>query len=148
MEEGGSSDRVPLTVVGTLPRVDRSVLGRLRSGQVTWAGAWDYAFKMLPWVWAPITAVLYLLGPAAVAQTKLMFQNRMRKAHVSPKSSPTPIQTPRPGGATPLPGAIPSSSGEGLNPQQLSSALEAFAPGGRPIKLNLPTALNFKRAEE
>ena len=150
VEESSSPERgVPLSVVGTLPRVNRSIFGRLRSGAVTWNSSRDYALRMLPWVWAPLTAVMYLLGPAAVAQTKLMYQNRMRKAHVSPKSSPTPIQTPRPGGATPIAGM---SSDKGVLTQaQIANALEAFAPGsgGRPsVKLSLPPSLNFKRSED
>jgi len=136
-----------LSVVGTLPRVDRSILGRLRSGAITWETSMEYALRMLPWVWAPITAVMYLLGPAAVAQTKLIYQNRMRKAHVSPKNSPTPIHTPRPGGATPLPGM---GFDEGLNQAQIASALEAFVPGvGGNMRIpKLSPSINFKRAED
>jgi hypothetical protein len=122
----------------------------------------NYALMMLPWVWAPITAVVYMLAPAAMAQTKLMFQNRMRKAHVSPKSSPTPVATPRPGAATPNGmgggsgsggggGSGSSSSTPGESPtqmQQVISALEAFAPSARMVKMQLPAALNFGRRAE
>ena len=133
------------------------MLGRLRSGAVTYASAADYALRMLPWAWAPITAVVYMLAPAAMAQTKLMFQNRMRKAHVSPKSSPTPVATPRPGAATPS--GLGSSGGGGgggsggaadspTQMQQVIHALEAFAPSARMVKLQLPAALTFGRRAE
>ena len=97
----------------------------------------NFFLKMLPWVWAPITAVMYLLGPSAVAQTKLIFSNRMRKAHVSPKSVPTPASTPRPG-ATPTPmrserESVDHSPSAPLTP--MHGGLESF----RPIKLVLPS---------
>jgi hypothetical protein len=136
--------------LGTLPICDRSMWGRLRSGAMTHASVLEYALKMLPWAWAPITAVVYMLAPASVAQTKLMFQNRMRKAHVSPKSSPTPVQTPRPGAATPTVASL-GGGGVGESPtqmQQVVSALEAFAPSARTIKLQLPAILNFGRRAE
>ena len=145
---GGSAN----LAVGTLPSADRTLLGRLRSGAITWLSASDYMLKMLPWVWAPITAVVYMLGPAAMAQTKLMCQNRMRKAHVSPKSSPTPVATPRPGAATP--NSLSTSSGGGgtgespTQMQQVIQALEAFAPGARIAKMQLPAALSFGRRSE
>ncbi len=146
--------------VGTLPSRDRSVLGLLRSGAITAPRAMNYALMMLPWVWAPITAVVYMLAPAAMAQSKLMFQNRMRKAHVSPKSSPTPVATPRPGAATPSGlggggggsfGASSASSTPGESPtqmQQVIHALEAFGPSARMVKLQLPAALTFGRRAE
>ena len=149
-QDSGSRGGSALLAVGTLPNADRTLLGRLRSGAMTWLSASDYMLKMLPWVWAPITAVIYMLGPAAMAQTKLMCQNRQRKAHVSPKSSPTPVATPRPGAATPN-SLSSGGGGTGESPthmQQVILALEAFAPGARVAKLQLPAALNFGRRSE
>jgi hypothetical protein len=121
--------------VGSLVVKDRSVWAVLP--HCTPMAAAMFFLKMLPWAWAPIAAVMYLLGPSAVAQTKLIFSNRMRKAHVSPKSVPTPSSTPRPG-ATPTPmrserESVDHSPSAPLTP--LHSGLESF----RPIKLNLPS---------
>jgi hypothetical protein len=94
----------------------------------------NFFLKMLPWVWAPITAVMYLLGPSAVAQTKLIFSNRMRKAHVSPKSVPTPASTPRPG-ATPTPLRSERESVDHSPSAPLTPLMPSGGDSFRPIKL-------------
>lgn len=133
-QQQGAGGGAPLTV-GSLAVKDRSVWAVLP--HCTPAAAANFFLTMLPWVWAPITAVMYLLGPSAVAQTRLIFSSRMGKVHVSPKSVPTPSSTPRPG-ATPTPmrserESVDHSPSAPLTP--LHSGMESF----RPIKLVLPS---------
>ena len=95
---------------GTLDRRQRSTPASVFANGMTLSRATDYGLRMLPWLWAPITAIMYLLGPSAWAQTMLIFYNRQRKPHVSPKTSPTPQSTPRPG---PTPTNAQSAGGGG-----------------------------------
>ena len=140
-----SSTSSPPLTIGSLPVRSRSVWAALPN--MTAGACLDFFLRMLPWVWAPITAVMYLLGPAAVAQTRLIFANRMRKAHVSPKSVPTPSSTPRPG-ATPTPQrsereSVDLSPAAPLTPQHGGMGGDNF----RPIKLVLPAGAGGARRE-
>ena len=152
-ESGGAgaamSPASALSPPGTLDRRERSTPASVFANGMTFSRAIDYGLRMLPWLWAPITAIMYLLGPSAWAQTMLIFYNRQRKPHVSPKTSPTPQSTPRPG-ATPTnaqsAGAEPlSSSSAQATPSRdeiVSFSSSPTAGGVRPqsVRLNLPAA--------
>lgn len=73
-------------VMGMIQNRSRGVFRVL--ARTTRSQAWKFFLKILPWFWAPIVAFLYLFLPAAVAQTRLIFNNRMKKLHVSPKNAP------------------------------------------------------------
>jgi len=155
---GGDGAALP---VGTLARRARSTPCRVLATGVSASRAAGYLLSLLPWLWAPITAVLYLLGPSAVAQTMLIFYNRQRKAHVSPKAAPTPTSTPRPGAtptllaapdSAPSPLATPARGGAGAGAGgDEGSGGGGFGVGGaggaaaavarpQPVRLTLPAA--------
>ena len=95
--------------------------------RVSWAFA--YVARLSAWAWAPVIAVLYLLLPAAFAQTKLMFTDRL-KLHVSPKSSPV---TPSPLASSPSVGSMAlaaAGSGSGGGPAAAASAVGGGAAPG------------------
>lgn len=137
----------PQSPPGTLDRRYRLTPMTVLSHGLSFARVYAYLIRMLPWLWAPITAVMYLLGPSAWAQTILIFYNRQRKPHVSPKSSPTPLSTPRPG-ATPINGFATS---EPSSPMASASHDEIIAFNASPVgsavrpqsvRLNLPAHAN------
>ena len=131
--------------LGTLTRHVRSTPCSEFSGGMTFSRAATYLLQLLPWIWAPITAVMYLLGPSSVAQTRLICNNRMRKAHVSPKAMPTPVSTPR-SSVTPINGIVPgtplaSPAGAEVIIGFSNTPAPAAAPARpSPIRLNLPAA--------
>lgn len=112
-------------VMGMLERKNRNVFAMLP--KVTGAGTFDYCIRMLPWLWTPLVVILYLLGPAALAQTKLIVSNRMKKPHVSAKLAMTPSPTPRPGAAAGGAGGAASAAG-GSKPHSSPSSMLSPSP--------------------
>lgn len=85
---GNGSSRHPI-VMGMIPSRSRNLLRVM--AHTSKEKVWKFFLKMLPWFWTPVAGLLYLFLPAAVAQTRLIFNNRMKKLHVSPKNAPVSI---------------------------------------------------------
>ena len=104
----GAADGPPARKRGELECVDTSPLGTL--SRCSRRRLHVYLLRLLPWLAGPLVALAYFALPAIVAQTTLIFRNRQRSAHVSPKSSPT-------SSAATERGAFSVASGEQPQPQ-------------------------------